>query len=167
MMGGTNDVLQDVPTATTKANLSYMWADAKALRGRGGGDDHPAVPGIHRTLDPHPSGRTWDILNAWIRAQAAANGTCWWMSTRCWANPGTRPISIQPMTAATTCTPNLAGGHAIRDAVGEAILVPATSPTSYIPNPWWNSGHRHRPQPERQHRDLAVNLWRAPSSRRD
>ena len=134
VMGGTNDVLQDVPTATTKANLSYMWADAKARGAVVVVMTIPPCQGYTALWTPTRQANL-DILNAWIRAQAAANGYVLVDVNAVLGEPG-NPTYLNPAyDSGDHLHPNLAGGHAIRDAVGAAILVPVTSPTSYIPNP--------------------------------
>jgi len=131
VLGGTNDVLQDVATATTQANLSYMWSDAKSRGAIVIVMTIPPCQGYAALWTPARQANL-EYINNWIRGQATANGYVLVDVYTVLGQQGNQSYLNPAFDSGDGLHPNIAGGHAIRDAVADAIMVPTTSPTPFI-----------------------------------
>jgi lysophospholipase L1-like esterase len=132
VLGGINDITQDVPLATIQANLTAMWTGARALWMNVTAMTVP--PFKNDTAADWTTARqgVLDTLNAWIRTQAATNG---YGLVDTYAILGD-PANLQQQLATLTSDgkhPNTAGQQLIANAV-KAVLTNNVTPR-YLSTP--------------------------------
>jgi hypothetical protein len=122
VLGGVNDITGGIAAATTQANLTYMWATAKAL----------GFTVVCFTLTPWKYSAAWNAsrqtetesMNTWIRAEAEAKGYVLIDTYTLLDDPGDPGAMLPAYVKPDYTHPNAFGGQAIAREVRRLVPLP-------------------------------------------